>query len=73
MPPREIVWTVIRAGVRRDALLLDMDNDAVICTVMSGAQCVVSQQLPSREAGHVLAEQLRQAHLADGWRDLADE
>jgi hypothetical protein len=73
MPPREIVWTVIRAGVRRDALLLDMDSDAVICSVMSGAQCVVSQQLPSREAARVLAEQLRQAHLADGWRDLADE
>jgi len=73
MPPGEVVWTVIRAGIRRDALLLDGDNDAIICTVMSGAQCVVSQQLPSREAARVLAEQLRQAHLADGWRDQADE
>ena len=73
MPPREVVWTVIRAGIRRDALLLEADNDAIICTVMSGAQCVVSQQLPSREAACVLAEQLRQAHLADGWHDQADE
>ena len=73
MPPREIVWTVIRAGVRRDALLLEADGDAIVCTVMSGAQCVVSQQLPSRDAARVLAEHLRQAHLAGGWRDLADE
>jgi hypothetical protein len=72
MPPREVVWTVIRAGIRR-ALLLEADNNAIVCTVMSGAQCVVRQQLPSREAAHVLAEQLRQAHLADGWRDQADE
>ena len=69
MTRRETLWILVRGGSRLHLVLLEADDGAVECAVMSGATRVAAGIHPTRDHAGVWAEYLRQTYLAEGWRD----
>jgi hypothetical protein len=65
----EVLWDVSKGSKRRRGCVRTTTDGAVEFQVLEEATVLVSSRHGTREPALVLAEELRQAYLADGWAD----
>jgi len=65
----EVLWDVSRGSKHRRGCVRTSPGGAVELQVIEGTTILVISRHDTREPALVLAEELRQAYLADGWAE----
>ena len=64
-----MLWDVAKGSKRRRGCVRTSAGGTVEFQVLEGTTVLVSSRHGTREPALVLAEELRQAYLADGWAE----
>lgn len=67
-----MLWDVSKGRKRRRGCVRTAPDGAVEFQVLEEATVLVSSRHGAREPAMVLAEELRQAYLADGWAEESE-